>query len=145
MTKTCLECGKEIKEETDSLYCQKCDEKLDKQFEVIEDNIVIYKELMPNEIEVLNKFEKEDIIEMYIRIYDKFREEGDFTGEQAYVLNCIQNTFSITESDIGRERIVEFSPGSVTSAIVKDECPDCAKKVKEDFSFCPYCGCRLKL
>ena len=79
MAKVCEECGKEIKEETDSPYCAKCDEKLDRQFETVEDNIIIYKELLPGEIDVLNKFEKEDIIDLYMRVYSKFQEEGDFT------------------------------------------------------------------
>ena len=74
MAKQCVECGKEIKEETDSDYCSKCDEMLDKQFESVEDNIIVYKELLPNEIDILSKFEKEDIIELYIRVFDSFKE-----------------------------------------------------------------------
>jgi len=106
MVKNCEECGKEIKEETDSPYCAKCDEKLDRQFEMVEDNILIYKELMPNEIEILNKFEKEDVVELYIRVFDKFKAEGDFTPEQAGVLNTLKTTFAISESEAGKERII---------------------------------------
>jgi len=144
MAKICEECGKEIKEETDSSYCSKCDEKLDRQFESIEDNILIYKDLLPNEIEVLNKFEKEDITEMYIRVHSKFREEGDFTPEQVYVLNLIRNTFAITENEIGPDRVVEFKEGMQSKSIVRDTCLDCGKNIKEEFNFCPYCGCRVK-
>ncbi|MGZ5471621.1 MAG: hypothetical protein ACXWE0_08105, partial [Nitrososphaeraceae archaeon] len=86
MAKECMECGKEIKVETDSPYCAKCDEMLDKRFEAIEDNIVVYKELMEGEITVLNKFEKEDIVDMYVRIYEKFKELEDFTEDQVRVL-----------------------------------------------------------
>jgi len=143
MEKKCLECGKEIKEKTDSPYCAKCDEKLDKQFEIVEDNILIYKEIMPNEIELLNKFEKEDIVDLYVRVFEKFREEGPITAEQASVLNNMQNTFGITESDVGKEKIVEFKPDSLPKAAVKDTCLDCGKKIQEDFSYCPYCGCRI--
>ena len=144
MAKVCEECGKEIKEETDSPYCAKCDEKLDRQFETVEDNIIIYKELLPGEIDVLNKFEKEDIIDLYMRVYSKFKEEGDFTPEQVYVLNLVQKTFNITENEVGKEKIVEFKEGVQPRNIVRDTCPDCSKNIKEEFNFCPYCGCRVR-
>jgi threonine synthase len=112
MAKQCIECGKEIKEETDSLYCAKCDEMLDKKFEAIEDNIIVYKELMENEIAVLNKFEKEDIVEMYGRVYDKFREEGEFTEDQARVMNQIISTFELSASDVGKDKIIEYKEGT---------------------------------
>jgi Zn finger protein HypA/HybF involved in hydrogenase expression len=143
MVKQCVECGKEIKEETDSDYCSKCDEMLDKQFESIEDNIIVYKELLPNEIDVLNKFEKEDIVELYIRVFDNFKEEGDLTVEQAKILNTIKGTFDLKEGEIGKDRVVNYT--EVKKKVVRDECPDCRKKIKEEFSFCPYCGTKLKL
>jgi Zn finger protein HypA/HybF involved in hydrogenase expression len=143
MTKVCEECGKEIKEETESEYCSKCDDLLDKKFETIEDNILIYKELMPNEIEVLNKFENEDILELYIRVFDKFREEGKFTLEQINVLSIIRNTFNLKEDEIGRDRIIELSKEELPKAVKRDTCLDCGKPVKEEFNFCPYCGCRI--
>ncbi|OQA20691.1 MAG: Double zinc ribbon [Actinobacteria bacterium ADurb.Bin346] len=145
MAKQCVECGKEIKEETDSPYCAKCDEMLDKKFESIEDNIMIYKELMGNEITILNKFEKEDIVELYVRVHDKFKEEGAFTEEQAKVLNQMISSFGLTGSDVGKERIVEYKEGAHVKKIDKDKCPDCGKNIKEDFNLCPYCGYRLKL
>ena len=145
MAKQCVECGKEIKEETDSPYCAKCDEMLDKKFESIEDNIMIYKELIGNEITILNKFEKEDIVELYVRVHDKFKEEGAFTEEQAKVLNQMISSFGLTSSDVGKERIVEYKEGTHVKKIDKDKCPDCGKNIKEDFNLCPYCGYRLKL
>ncbi len=142
MAKKCIECGKEIKEETDSDYCSKCDEMLDKKFESIEDNILVYKELLPNEIDTLNKFEKEDIVELYKKVYDSFKVEGDFTEEQVKVLNTIQKTFDLKESEIGKDRVVQYVE---VKKVSRDECPDCRKKIKEEFNFCPYCGTRLKL
>jgi endogenous inhibitor of DNA gyrase (YacG/DUF329 family) len=145
MAKQCMECGKEINVETDSPYCSKCDEMLDKRFEAIEDNIVVYKELMENEIAVLNKFEKEDIVDMYIRIYEKFKESEDLTEDQVRVLAQLRNSFSLTEQDLGKDKIVEFKEGSHPKIIDKDKCPECGKDVKEDFNLCPYCGYKLKL
>jgi hypothetical protein len=143
MPKSCIECGKEIKEETESQYCQKCDDMLDKKFEMVEDNILIYKEIMPDEIQVLNKFEKEDIVEMYIRIFDKFEEEGNFSREQAMVLDTIRKTFNVNESEIGKDRVIESTDADLVKAVPKDTCLDCGKNIKEDFNFCPYCGCRI--
>ena len=145
MAKICIECGKEIKTETESDYCEKCDEMLDRQFETIEDNIMIYKELMDNEIKVLNKFEKEDIIDLYKRVYDNFRQEGDLTEEQARILSFMHKTFDLKENEIGRDRIVEYREGSHAKKVEKDKCPDCGKDIKEDFNLCPYCGYRLKI
>jgi len=145
MAKNCVECGKEIKEETDSPYCPKCDEKLDRQFEMVEDNILIYKELMPNEVEILNKFEKEDVVELYIRVFDKFKAEGDFTPEQAGVLNTLKTTFAISESEAGKERTIEFKEEIISKAAKKDTCIDCGKKLQADFNYCPYCGYKIIL
>jgi DNA phosphorothioation-dependent restriction protein DptG len=144
MAKTCIECGKEIKEETDSPYCERCDEMLDRQFETIEDNIIVYKELMDSEIKILNKFEKEDITDLYKRAYDSFKEEGEFTEEQAKILSFIKKTFNLNENEIGKDKIVEYREGSHIKKIEKDKCPDCGKDIKEDFNLCPYCGFRLK-
>ena len=143
MANNCIECGKEIKEDTDSPYCAKCDVKLDKQFETIEDNIMIYKELMPHEIDILNKFEKEDIIDLYIRVFDKFKSEGDFTFEQASVLNTLKSAFAITESEVGKDRIIEFKEEIINIAAKKDTCIDCGKKLQKDFNYCPYCGSKV--
>ena len=54
----CAECGKVIKDESHAPYCKACDEKLDKQFDTIEDNILIFRELLDSEIEILKKFEQ---------------------------------------------------------------------------------------
>jgi endogenous inhibitor of DNA gyrase (YacG/DUF329 family) len=144
MAKVCIECGKEIKQETDSPYCDKCDDMLDKRFEEIEGNIIVFKELMDKEIEILNKFEKEDIVELYLRVYEDFKEDGDFNEDEARILNTIQTTFSLSENDIGKDKVVIFKE-SMVKKIDKTKCPECAKDIKEDFNLCPYCGCRLKL
>ena len=144
MQKTCIECGREIKEDTESTYCNRCDEILDKKFEIIEDNILIYKELMPNEIEILNKFEKEDIVDMYIRVFDKFTQEGQLTVEQVTILNHIITSFDISEGEVGKDKIVNAGEG-FSPAVSRDTCMDCGKKIEEDFNFCPYCGYKVKL
>ncbi len=141
MEKKCVECGKEIKEQTDSDYCQACDEKLDRQFESVEDNILIYKDLLPKEIDILNKFEKEDIIDLYKRAYDSFKSGGPFTEEQANILKKMAQTFNLKEDEIGSDRKVEYKE---VKKVVKDACPNCDGKIKEDFIFCPYCAFRLK-
>jgi hypothetical protein len=144
MAKVCIECGKEIKLETESPYCDKCDDMLDKRFEEIEGNIIVFKELMDKEIEILNKFEKEDIVELYLRVFEDFKLDGDFTEDQSRILNTIQKTFNLSENDIGKDKVVIFKESPVKK-IDKTKCPDCSKDVKEDFNLCPYCGCRLKL
>ena len=51
----CIECGKILKDKSHEPYCRECDEKLDKQFDTIEDNIFIYRELLDSEIKILEK------------------------------------------------------------------------------------------
>jgi hypothetical protein len=141
----CIECGKEIKADSESIYCEKCDELLDKKFEQIEDNIMIYKELMDSEIIILNKFEKEDIVDLYSRAFEVFKEDGEFTEEEARVLAILRNTFNLTEKDVGKDKIIEFNEKIQIKKTDKSKCPDCSKDIKEDFNLCPYCGYKLKI
>lgn len=143
MINKCLECGKEIPESSESAFCEKCDEKLDKQFDDIEDNILIYKELLDNEIKVLEKFEDEDIRDLFKRVYAKlFREEGVLKKESIAVLNKLKSSFGLKESELGIEKIPDIK--EFKKAKPKDECPQCNKKIEEGFNLCPYCGCKLR-
>ena len=38
-------------------------------------NLIVYKELSDSEIAILNKFDKEDIIELYLKLFESYRED----------------------------------------------------------------------
>ena len=139
----CEECGKVLKDKSHEPYCKQCDEKLDKQFDDIEDNILIYKELLDSEIKVLEKFEDTDIKDLFKRVYEKLsREEGGLKEESIVVLNKLKSSFNLKETEIGIKELREIR--EIKKAKPKDQCPECDKKIKEDFNLCPYCGYRLK-
>jgi len=139
----CEECGKVLKDKSHEPYCKQCDEKLDKQFDDIEDNILIYKELLDSEIKVLEKFEDTDIKDLFKRVYEKLsREEGGLKEESIVVLNKLKRSFNLKESELGIKELSEIR--EIKKAKPKDQCPECDKKIKEDFNLCPYCGYRLK-
>lgn len=139
----CEECGKILKDKSYAPYCKQCDEKLDKQFDSIEDNILIYKELLDNEIKVLEKFEDTDIKDLFKRVYEKLsREEGGFKKESIVVLNKLKNAFNLKESELGIGKLPELK--RVRKSKQKNKCPECNRKIKQDFNLCPYCGYRLK-
>ncbi len=139
----CEECGKILKDKSYAPYCKQCDEKLDKQFDNIEDNIFIYKELLDNEIKVLEKFEDTDIKDLFKRVYEKLsREEGGFKKESIVVLNKLKNAFNLKESELGIGKLPELK--RVKKSKQKNKCPECNRKIKQDFNLCPYCGYRLK-
>lgn len=139
----CEECGKVLKDKSHEPYCEQCDEKLDKQFDDIEDNILIYKELLDSEIKVLEKFEDTDIKDLFKRVYEKLsREEGGLKEESIVVLNKLKRSFSLKESELGIKELPEIR--EIKKAKPKDQCPECDKKIKEDFNLCPFCGYRLK-
>lgn len=139
----CEECGKVLKDKSHEPYCKQCDEKLDKQFDDIEDNILIYKELLDSEIKVLEKFEDTDIKDLFKRVYEKLsREEGGLKEESIVVLNKLKSSFSLKETELGIKELPEIR--EIKKAKPKDQCPECDKKIKEDFNLCPYCGYRLK-
>jgi len=139
----CEECGKVLKDKSYEPYCKQCDEKLDKQFDDIEDNILIYKEILDGEIKVLEKFEDTDIKDLFKRVYEKLsREEGGLKEESIVVLNKLKSSFSLKESELGIKELREIR--EIKKAKPKDQCPECDKKIKEDFNLCPYCGYRLK-
>ena len=157
MAKLCVECGKEIKEETGSPYCTKCDDMLDRQFKSILDKIIINLELTENEITILNKFVKEDIIKLYLKVYKIFKEEGDFTKDQARVLNQILKTFNISENEVGKDftsffdneekRIKEenatITPGNDLTSLFDIEekrCPYCSAEISGFTKTCGKCG-----
>lgn len=139
----CEECGKILKDKSYAPYCKQCDEKLDKQFDSIEDNILIYKELLDNEIKVLEKFEDTDIKDLFKRVYEKLsREEGGLKKESIVVLNKLKNAFNLKESELGIGKLPELK--RVKKSKQKNKCPECNRKIKQDFNLCPYCGYRLK-
>lgn len=139
----CEECGKVLKDKSHEPYCEQCDEKLDKQFDDIEDNILIYKELLDSEIKVLEKFEDTDIKDLFKRVYEKLsREEGGLKEESIVVLNKLKRSFNLKETELGIKELPEIR--EIKKAKPKDQCPECDKKIKEDFNLCPYCGYRLK-
>ncbi len=139
----CEECGKILKDKSYAPYCKQCDEKLDKQFDSIEDNILIYKELLDNEIKVLEKFEDTDIKGLFKRVYEKLsREEGGLKKESIVVLNKLKNAFNLKESELGIGKLPELK--RVKKSKQKNKCPECNRKIKQDFNLCPYCGYRLK-
>ncbi len=139
----CIECGRVLKDKTHEPYCQKCDEKLDKQFDNIEDNILIYRELLDSEIKILEKFDDEDIKDLFKKAYKKLAgEEGGLKKESIVVLNKLKNSFGLNESDMGLAKLPDIKEIKKTEP--RDICPECGKKIKDDFNLCPYCGHKLK-
>jgi DNA-directed RNA polymerase subunit RPC12/RpoP len=144
MAKKCAECGVDLPENSESNYCSRCDELLDKKFDAIEMNLIVYKELSDSEIAILNKFDKEDIIELYLKLFESYREDGDFDQYEASILNKIQNVFNLTEKEIGSDKVVKFDESKIVKKHKPLECIKCNKPIlKDDFVFCPYCGIRL--
>jgi Zn finger protein HypA/HybF involved in hydrogenase expression len=145
MTEKCAECGKDIPENSDSQYCSKCDAILDKKFSAIEANLLVFKEISDAEVATLNKFAKEDLIELYLKLYASFKEDGIFDQYESAILNKLQKVFEITESEIGSDKVVKFDESKIIKKKKKLECIKCGAPVlKEDFLFCPYCGFSLE-
>lgn len=139
----CEECGRVLKGSSNEPYCKACDEKLDKQFDAIEDNIIIYKELLDNEIETLKKFEDEDIKDLFKKVYEKLSgEEGGLKQESTAVLNKLKKAFDLKESELGIQKLAELKIQRKPKQ--KNNCPECNRRIKQSFSFCPYCGYKLK-
>jgi DNA-directed RNA polymerase subunit RPC12/RpoP len=144
MTEKCAECGRDLPVNSESIYCSKCDALLDKKFDLIEMNLIVYKELSDAEIETLNKFDKEDIINLYLKLFDSYREDGDFDKYEAAILNKIQNVFNLTEKEIGGDKVVKFDETKIVKKHKPLVCIKCNKPIlKDDFVFCPYCGFKL--
>jgi len=143
MAKECVECGKKLPDSSESMYCSKCDELLDRKFDEIQSNIIVFKELRDDEIEILNKFDKEDIIELYLEVYESLREDGKFNEDEGRILNKIQKEFNLTEEDIGKDKIVNIKDCRKIKKENKLVCYKCEKPLKEEFSFCPYCGKKI--
>ena len=139
----CEECGKVLKDKSEEPYCKQCDEKLDKQFDSIEDNIVIFKELLDSEIEVLKKFEDSDIKDLFKRVHDKLsKEEGGLKQESIAVLNKLKNSFDLKESELGIGKLAGLKIAKKPKQ--KNNCPGCNRRIKQSFNLCPYCGYKLK-
>ncbi len=139
----CQECGKVLKGDSTEPYCKACDEKLDKQFDTIEDNIIIYREVLDSEIEILKKFEDSDIEDLFKNVYEKLsKEEGGLKQESIAVLNKLKKTFDLKESELGIQKFTDLKVPRKSKK--KNNCPECNRKIKQSFIFCPYCGCKLK-
>lgn len=145
MVRQCVECGKKMPESQESDYCDRCDELLDKKFDEIKSNIIVFKELRDDEIEVLDKFEKEDIKDLYLEIYESMREDGQFDENEGRVLKKLQEKLDLTAKDIGSDKIIDLKKCREIKREKKLICTKCDKKLKEDFNFCPYCGKKIEM
>ncbi len=137
MVEKCKLCKKDMPEDADSPYCEKCDEMLDKKFDKIEQDIVVYKDLTEEEIDTLKKFDTENILELYASTFISFSQEGQVTDKEQALLNKIKNIFKLKDKDI-EEKIETFNK------MGKEICPECQKPINESFNLCPYCGNKLK-
>ncbi|MHB8281075.1 MAG: hypothetical protein ACYDIA_26080 [Candidatus Humimicrobiaceae bacterium] len=145
MTEKCADCGKDLPVNSESSYCPKCDALLDKKFDLIEANLIVFKELSDAEIATLNKFDKADIVDLYLGLFDSYKEDGDFNEYESAILNKIKKVFNLTEKEIGSDKVVKFDESKIVKKLKRLECIKCNKPVlKEDFVFCPYCGIRLE-
>ena len=140
----CVECGKVLKDESHAPYCKACDEKLDKQFDTIEDNIIIFRELLDSEIETLGKFEVEDIEDLFRRVYKKFKDDRKLDNQSLIILNKLRDAFKLDEKKLGISSIPEVRETREDKLIRNNQCPGCEKEIQKDFNLCPYCGYKLK-
>jgi predicted amidophosphoribosyltransferase len=140
----CAECGKAIKDESHAPYCKSCDEKLDKQFDTIEDNILIFGELLDSEIEILKKFESEDINDLFKRVHKKFKDDNKLDNQSLIILNKLKNAFKIDEKKLGLPPLPVVKETRADKLLKNNQCPDCEKGIQRDFNLCPYCGFKLK-
>lgn len=140
----CVECGKVLKDESHAPYCKACDEKLDKQFDTIEDNIIIFRELLDSEIETLGKFEVEDIEDLFRRVYKKFKDDRKLDNQSLIILNKLKDAFKLDEKKLGISSIPEVRETREDKLIRNNQCPGCEKEIQKDFNLCPYCGYKLK-
>ncbi|MDZ7838134.1 MAG: zinc-ribbon domain-containing protein [Actinomycetota bacterium] len=136
MVDKCKQCGKELAPDADSPYCDQCDDMLDKRFDKIEDDIIVYKDLTPEEIDILKKFDKENILESYAKTYTQFANEGQITEKEEILLNEIKNNSGLNQKEIMTK--LEFF-----KKLGKELCPDCHMPIKDDYNLCPYCGYTL--
>ncbi len=139
----CVECGKVIKDDIHAPYCKACDDRLDKQFDTIEDNVLIFKELLDSEIETLKKFETEDIEEFFKRVYKKFKDDGNLNNESLIVLNKLKSTFNLVESKMGLPQIAVVKETKEDKLLKNNQCPGCEKEIQKDFNLCPFCGYKI--
>jgi len=136
MAEKCKLCGKDLPQDADSPYCEECDEMLDKRFDKIEEDIVVYKDLTEEEIDTLKKFDTEDILDLYASTYTRFAQEGQITEKEETLLKKIKNIFNLSDKEI-EEKI------EIYKKMGKEICPDCHKPISVDFNLCPYCGLKL--
>ena len=140
----CVECGKVIKDDSHAPYCKACDEKLDRLFDSIEDNILIFKELLDSEVEILSKFETDDIEDLFKRVYKKFKDDSNLDNQSLIILNKLKDAFKIEEKKLGLPAIPAVRETREDRLLRNNQCPGCEKEIHKDFNLCPYCGYRLK-
>ncbi|MFC2159611.1 hypothetical protein ACFLQS_02715 [Actinomycetota bacterium] len=140
----CEECGKVLRDDSHAPYCKACDDKLDKQFDTIEDNVLIFKELLDSEIEILKKFEAEDIEDFFKRVYKKFKDDGNLNNESLVVLNKLKASFKLDESKMGLPQLAIVKETKEDKLLKNNQCPGCEKGIQKDFNLCPYCGYKIK-
>jgi curved DNA-binding protein CbpA len=93
--KFCVECGKEIEVDSEESYCQKCSDYLDEKFSFIQIEILKNKRISEEQIKFLDKFEKEEIIDLYLELRDSFIIGDGIKKNELTVLLKLQKTFNL--------------------------------------------------
>jgi hypothetical protein len=130
MSKYCKECGKKLNSDSVGSYCANCDELMDRKFNDIQIKILETRDISEEEIRFLNRFDEEEIIELYYEIKKFFIDNKGIGEKEALLLLKLQKAFSIDDAGIKNSNQIY--------------CPECGKVILREAVVCPFCGIQLK-
>ena len=118
MNKFCKECGKQLLSQTESNYCEDCDDALDEKFYKTQEEIIENRDINNEQIDFLKRFERDEIIDLYSEVYNTFALKIGLGKKEQNLLLKFKLSFNISDSEI-ETYIYKLNPKKDREIIIK--------------------------
>ncbi|MFC1517476.1 hypothetical protein ACFL5G_02845 [Candidatus Margulisiibacteriota bacterium] len=127
--KKCKECGKKLSFISFSALCKECSNKIEKEIEAAEEDIIKSKKVSNEQLKLLKKQKKKDMLRIYERVYEEFESDKELEANEIAVLKKIQEAFDLSKEEVEyNERILPYL--YVNSIREKGELPEIDLTIK---------------
>ena len=84
----------------DDTVCKECRIQLQKEFTEVESSVVNAREITDEQLEILSKQDRQDLLRLYNSLFDKFSKDKELYAIEMQILRRIQTRFGFTDEEV---------------------------------------------